>query len=109
MLKSHAKVKKEWLGKKGRILLFHQDTDPGAMEEFYKFVASMPFPKGNKKALKAAGTSAVLRTSPTVLMITSVAGFAILHSGDHVLARSIRGSLKEDDDVLQMWVTGEYV
>ncbi|KAI0705690.1 hypothetical protein C8Q76DRAFT_801423 [Earliella scabrosa] len=86
VLKSHSKVKKGWLGKHGRILLYLQDTSLEAMDKFYKFVAQLRFPKGNKEAILAAG-------------------FVILHPGDHILCRNIHGSKQEEDDVLQMWVT----
>ena len=41
------------------------------MDEFYKFVASMPFPKGNKKALTAAGELSLSSSQTAVLTLAT--------------------------------------
>ncbi|KAI0730681.1 hypothetical protein C8Q76DRAFT_690725 [Earliella scabrosa] len=83
---SHVKVKPEWYPK--RIFIYLQDTSPAAMEQYYKYVASMPFPEGTKRGIRQAG-------------------FIYLERGDYVLCRDIHGSLQEADDVLQLWVPSD--
>ena len=58
-------MKKGWLGKHGRILLYLQDTSLEAMDKFYKFIAQLRFPKGNKEAILAAGKRSTKCRSPT--------------------------------------------
>ncbi|KAI0688826.1 hypothetical protein C8Q76DRAFT_803287 [Earliella scabrosa] len=86
LVKTHVKVKVKWQVK--RIFIYLQDTSPKAMEEYYKFVAAMPFPEGMREAIRKAG-------------------FFFLKPGDYVFCRDIRGSQKEEDDVLQLWVPAD--
>ena len=53
LLKTHAKVKRAWKAK--HIFVYLQDTDPAAMEEYYKFVSAMPFPEGTNHGIRKAG------------------------------------------------------
>ncbi|KAI0709813.1 hypothetical protein C8Q76DRAFT_798600 [Earliella scabrosa] len=84
VLDSHIKVDPSW--GHNRILVAYRDSDPSAMEEFFKFIATMPFPEGTEAGIAAAG---LVRA----------------YAGGYIFFRDTRGSGLEEDDSLQLWVT----
>ena len=104
LVESHDQVKPEWDAK--RVFVYLQDTSAQAMEDYNKFLLSMTFPNGTKKAIKDAGMYTVNPASAALSLILG-SGFMYLQRGDYVFCRDIHGSMEDADDVLQMWVPSE--